>query len=403
MTEYNLKYVYDDSGRGEIRQWIKDYSRDNPLQVLTVNNATILPKRPSSKTEPYSWMGIGGVVDEDGAFIPLSGIKHILHDAYVFGGKYRYDADLVEYIDEDIIYIGPMFNHWGHFLYEFVTRLWYCYKNETLRIAYCGWGFDEGILYGSYKRFFELTGIDPNKLIDIRKPTKFKRVIIPEQCYLRNQYALPEYKEMMERAYDNIVCEGLKPFKKIYFTRASFVKNKAWFRECGEEVIQKTFERNGYKVFDPAELSLDEQIFYMHNCDVVAVIGSSTGADTVFMREGTDRIYIRKGFYMDNDLPQIDYITRANKVTIIDCWLRPYKSFKAGHSSGPNLIGSTDIFMEYLRDNGMQPLKSSEYNKNKIRVYIWFVGVGIYNKLFDVLYPIYYKTIRKIIRKNQGG
>lgn len=59
--------------------------------------------------------------------------------------------------------------------------------------------------------------------------------------------------------------------------------------------------------------------------------------------------------------------------------------------------------MEYLRDNGMQPLKSSEYNKNKIRVYIWFVGVGIYNKLFDVLYPIYYKTIRKIIRKNQGG
>lgn len=399
MTEYNLKYVFDNEGKNDIKQWIKDYSRKHSLQVKDYENATILPQRLATKKEPYSWMGLGGVVDYSGNFIPLSGIKHILQDAYVFGGKYDYDEDKVSYIDEEVVYIGPLFNHWGHFLYEFVTRLWYCYNTEVPRIAYCGWGFDEGIIHGSYGRFFELLGIDLRRTIDIRKPTRFRKVIIPEQCYLRNQYAFPEYKEMMEYAFKNIECDGLKPYKKIYFTRASFVKNKAWYRECGEEVIQKTFERNGYKVFDPAELSLDEQIYYMHNCDIVALIGSSTGADTAFMREGTDRIYIKKGFYMDNDLPQVDYITKANHVTIIDCWLKPYKSFRSSHSSGPNLIGCTDELLRFLKDNGMKSLDKREYDKNRIRVYGWFVLVSIYNCFFNIFYPIYYNTIRRLIKK----
>ena len=71
------------------------------------------------------------------------------------------------------------------------------------------------------------------------------------------------------------------------------------------------FKKNGYLILDPADLSLDEQIYYMKHCETLAVITSSTAADTVFMNPGTNRIYFKKSFYMDDDLAQIDQFTEA--------------------------------------------------------------------------------------------
>lgn len=399
MTNYNLKYIYNEEGKKEVKRWIKDYHRNEPLKVIKIANGTILPRIPAGSGHPYTWMGLGGVLDEEKKYVKLSGIKHIMENALVFGGEYPYDDSDVLDFAEEVVYIGPMFNHWGHFIYEFITRLWYCRENDNLRIAYCGWGFDEGVLHGSYGRFFELIGIDKSRLIDIRKPTRFKNVIIPEQCYLRNQYYTKVYMDMINLACSQIDSDRLMKADKIYFTRAAFIKHNGWHREHGEKVIQDTFAANGFKILDPAELTLDEQIFYMRNCHTFACIGSSTGADTVFMKPETDRIYIKKSFYMDTDLSQLDQVTRARNVTVVDCWLRPYKSFRAEHSSGPHLIGATRSFLRFLDDNGMRSLSKKIYRRNEEVTYCWFVCVKI---IFSLLYPVYYNTLRKILRRGKG-
>ena len=399
MVNYDLKHIYDEDGRKEVSRWIKDYSRKDPLRVLNLPNATILPKKKSDKEHPDTWMGFGGVVDSDNEFVPLSGIKHVTKDTYVFGGKYEYDIESVDLIDEEVVYIGPMFNHWGHFMYDFITRLWYCLESSDCRIAYCGWGFDEGELYGSYRRFFELLNIDLSRLIDIRKPTKFANVIIPEQSYLRNQYVTGEYLKILNKACSNVSIDGLTPYKKIYFSRDNFIRRSAWYREYGEKVLQETFKKNGFVILDPAKLSLDEQIYYMHNCDQFAVIASSTGADTAFMKEGAERIYIKKGFYMDPDLSQLDFATNAKNVAVVDCWFRPYKSYKASHSSGPHMLGATRLFKDYLNEHNYETLSSGTYGIYKIKVYLWFLIVIIRNAIFKVLYPVYFNTFRKIIRR----
>lgn len=399
MTAYNLNYLYDEEGKNEVSTWIKNYYRREPLTVARTTKSTILPRVHSGKEHPYTWMGQGGVLDKDDNYVELSGIKHITKDAFVFGGKYNYDESKVISYDEDVIYIGPMFNHWGHFIYEFITRLWYCQRNENLRIAYCGWGFDEGILHGSYGRFFQLMGIDKSRLIDIRRPTRFNTVIVPEQCYLRNQYYTNVYVDMIDSVCSQIDSEGLIPSEKIYFTRASFIKHNGWYREHGEAVIQDTFAANGFKVLDPANLTLDAQIFYMRNCSVFACIGSSTAADTVFMRDGTERIYLKKGFYMDTDLSQLDQATGALSVTVVDCWIRPYKGFRSSHSSGPHLIGATDPFLRFLNDNHMKMLNEKKYKQKEKETYLWYICVRIRKLIFLLLYPLYYNTLRNILRK----
>lgn len=391
-------YLYDKDSVNEIKKWIKDYSREEALKFISVDQGLVLPRKEADKENEYTWMGLGGVIDKQDRFVELSGIKHILADECVFGGKYDYDATEVMYCDEDVIYIGPFFNHWGHFLYDFITRLWYALDNTHLRLAYCGWGFDEGTFYGSYGRFFDLLGINRSRLIDIRKPTRFKSVIVPEQSYLRNEYVTDVHRELLKKVSSNVKCDYLTPYEKVYFTRDSFIKCNGWYREHGERIVAETFAKNGYIVLDPATLSLDEQIFYVSNCKIFACVASSTGADTFFMPPNTDRIYIKKGKYMDSDLPQVDILTDARNVDVIDCWIKPYKSYIANHSTGPHLIGMTEKLRDYLRDHGMETLAESKYRVSRICTYIWFIFAKTRNVTFDLLYSVYSKTLRRLIR-----
>ena len=66
--------------------------------------------------------GKGGVVDEKGDYVALSAIP-----GRVEGG---YDTENPEYRDEKVVYCGYIVNHWGHFLIEAVTRLWYFLEND---------------------------------------------------------------------------------------------------------------------------------------------------------------------------------------------------------------------------------------------------------------------------------
>ncbi len=401
MTEYSYEYVYKGIGaEEEISRWIKEYKKTDDLETVCVCNGTILPRKLFEENKTITWMGKGGVVDENRIYVSMSGVKHLLYDDFVFGGAYDFDIEKTEFVDEEVIYIGPLFNHWGHFIYDFTTRLWYCKQNQHLRIAYCGWGFEEGVLHGSYKRFFELLAIDAERLIDVRKPTRFKKIIIPEPSYVRNRYTTSEYIQMMRDVADNIVCNGLISYPKVYFSRDYFIRRGSWYREYGEKLIQNIFELNGYKVFDPSCLSLDEQIFYMKNCKVAALIASSTGADTVFMKENTDRVYLKKSFWMDPDLTQIDYATDARKVTFVDCWLRPNNAYRGNHSAGPNMMGMTKELSRFISDNGMNTISTYSAFFHNVKVIIWFLLACSRNVFFSVFYSIYYVTARRIIRRH---
>ena len=148
--------------------------RTYKLKAHIHENAVILPVKKDLSTK---W-GIGGVVSQAGDFIDES-----IHPGYFsenenrFGGLYSFSNEI--YNDDTVIYMDPIILQWGHFLVDSISRLWYALDSNK-KIAFCGYGFPQNTLNGSYLRFFELLGIYKERLIDIRKPTRFKQVIIPE-------------------------------------------------------------------------------------------------------------------------------------------------------------------------------------------------------------------------------
>lgn len=242
----------------------------------------------------------------------------------------------------------------------------------------------------SIQEFFQLLGIKNEQLIDIRKPTKFRKIIIPEQSFLRNQYYTDEYRLITDTAYNNIDKSNLFPYEKIYFSRVGFIEKNSPNKECGEREIQDTFKKNGYIILDPEKLTVQEQIFYVKNCKEFVVIPGGASANAVFASDHTKRIYIRKAFTTIPDMFQIDQMTNADRVTFIDCYYEPYKIFPLGYGYGPHFIGKTSEFRSFLKKNNMKQLNVCVYSFALFKTWIWLTKIRIGNLM----------TAIKIIGKN---
>lgn len=368
---YNLDYIKNQRGKDEIKKFIKNYHRESALEVLYVENGIILPQKEADKrVYPNTWMGLGGVLDAAGNFIKMSGIKAIYADDFVFGGKYDYDE--LEECDETILYMGAFQPQWGHFLIEYCTRLWYSVRSDNkYKIAYCGFACEQGEMPKSFRDFLRLLGIGREMLVDIRKPTKYAKIIIPEQSFLRNQYYTAEYEFIVDTIYNNLDIKDMVPYDKIYFSRNLYIKNTNTTKELGEQEIQDTFQKNGYKILAPETLSVEEQIFYVRNCKEFAAILGSTSDNAVFAGKKTKKIYVRKAFEAIPETFQIEQMTDAQSVTFIDCYYEPYKHFPKSYGGGPHFIGVTKELNLFLKKNNMKQLNGSIYKMALLKTWIW--------------------------------
>ena len=150
---YSIDYQYLRPKKAEaLKAWYDEplAVTENPA-VWRGKNATILPLR--RQAEDNLLFGRGGVVDENGEYVPLSGIEGRV--------QFAYPAEKKEYRDETVVYCGYLVNHWGHFLIEGVTRLWYFLENDPGVDKYVFFldENEEREIRANYREFLELLGI----------------------------------------------------------------------------------------------------------------------------------------------------------------------------------------------------------------------------------------------------
>ena len=110
------------------------FEEKQELALWQGKNATILPlwEFPEDKDLLF---GRGGVVDETGEYVHLSGIETRIMNRYPFENPV--------YRDEKVVYFVYLVNHWGHFLVEAVTRLWYALEQDPT-VDTCGFVVAKG-------------------------------------------------------------------------------------------------------------------------------------------------------------------------------------------------------------------------------------------------------------------
>lgn len=325
----------------------KMYCIDRPMEVVELPQGVILPQRPV-KDGPR-W-GLGGVCREDGTFEPLS--------AYdggwaTHGGVYEWQEE--DYLDQDVVYFGYYFNHWGHFLIDMMGRLWYFAQKKVkgLKLAYLG---DEEPK-GNYLQIFQLLGVEPENLIHITKPTRFRKVIVPEFSCKSCQWYSAEYRGIFDTMIQRVAQEGYEPEKlkaleKIYFARTSF--GKAQHTEFGEEQIVTWMEHNGFSIVAPEKLSVKDQIYVWNHAKEIACLDGSIPMSIAFSANPNLRLTVLHKTSLEHLNLELYLLMRPCYVSLLDVWHEPYKKYPKNIGAGPFLLHLGEDAKAYSQQRGWE-------------------------------------------------
>lgn len=338
LQMYNIDYRYL---RPKKAMWLQrmyntPFTLRQDLTIWTGEQATILPRR-NVCVAPFLG-GMGGVVDRNGKFVDLSANVNRIGGAY--------EAASADYRDEKVVFCGYMYPHWGHFLVESVTRLWYFLENDTSVDKYIFFvnEQEDRTIKGNYRQFFELLKIW-DKVEFINRPTRFREVIVPEAGYLCMHYWSRQYIAIFDAIAENVIPDpSWTPLPKIFFTRSQFAKNSQY--EFGLDSLDHFFSKNGYTILAPETLSLAQTIYYIRNADTVASISGTLPHNMLFGNDGQQLVVAERLVINVDHQVCVNQMRQLNAVHI-DANFPIYTV----DTQGPYMVGCNHILEQYARDN----------------------------------------------------
>ena len=139
------------------------------LEITVVKNGYLLPVK---KNDAKFMMGRGGVLNSEKQFIRMSGIysggnrispvsgEEGYPEAYIGEGYEFDDTQIVDTIQGEAVYLGFVHNHWGHFLIDFSTRLWFAKEaDKDAKLVFLVKAGQDFSFIPNINRFLELYGI----------------------------------------------------------------------------------------------------------------------------------------------------------------------------------------------------------------------------------------------------
>ena len=323
------------------------YFVDRPMEVRGLPRGLVLPQKP---VENGPMWGLGGVCREDGSFEPLS--------AYdggwaTHGGFYEWQDE--EYVDEDVVYFGIHFNHWGHFLIDLMGRLWYFAqgKGKGMKLAYLG----DAEPKGNFLQIFRLLGLEQEDLIHVTKPTRFRKVVVPEFSCKSCEWYSAEYRGIFDTMIAKVAQEGYEPeelkgLEKVYFARTAY--GEAIANEFGEETIVTWMKANGFSVVSPERLSVRDQIYVWNHAREIACLDGSIPMSIAFSNNPNLKLTVMHKTSLEHLNVELYLLMRPCDVTLLDVWYEPYKNYPKNIGAGPFLLHLGEDAKAYSQQRGWE-------------------------------------------------
>lgn len=350
-------YLSDDEKESYLNIINKNWENKNDLKVETAENALVLPFKADSENPIFGLYG-AGILDQNGNEIPIAVLKqNELNRSKVYDD---FDNSNIRIVDKTAVFLGYYIGHFGHFLVESTSRLWYCLNNinpdyDYIFIPVTGYDFN----FKPGNDFLELFGFRDNQIKFIQEPTRYKKIIIPEQAW----GLCSQYNEKIIEVFDKVASK-VSPIKnsKIYLSRTKLDFNNMF----GEEDIEKVFKKNGYKIVYPEQLDLKTQIALVKGADEVAGVSGSAMHLLLFAENCTKATFINKLEVVNPIQIVINHMKKINAFFIkAEIGFLPVLM-----GSGPFWIGFTKELVKYFADNNLK-FKKCLYTKKQLEKYIY--------------------------------
>lgn len=371
-------YVMSESLKVESKKFAqKKHLSDKQLSCKCYDNATILPLKEDYREEKNGKWGKGGVVDSQGNFVQESAYTG---DWVSQGGLYEYST-VVSKMDKEVVYIGCISSHYGHFLVDCTTKLWALLKlKKDITVAYTG----DRKISGNEKRIIELLGVKNENLLHVDKPMSFKKVFVPEQGAKPGVWYTKEYAavfKLIQENIDNSVAHFDDFNRKVYFTRTGYSDAKK--KEVGESTLEKVFFNNGFEIHHPEKMDLIKMMELVNAASVVVCINGTIPLNMIFSsNKNLKLVVLNKTDVYHRNLEYFVEICNLN-IEYVDV----YNKFKGNDLGlGPFFVTVTDELKRYLFSNNMT--LPNNFNSIKYKDYFIFILLKINRLIRNKLRPI---------------
>ena len=260
---------------------------------FTVENGIVLPLRVREDLKRLDAAYEGGVCDSE--FVFKAGLRRNYEKEdwnLSVCTSYQVPEEEIVTKDETVVFGGIMQKHFGDMLTMTTARLWWFAQNPDTPYRFV-FLFRPGFSVDDYpKEFFELLGLTEDRIEIVTVPTRYSRIIVPEEaCYnlscAHPKWLLP-FEYMKEKAKAALPPS---PHEKIYLSRTEFSK----YGEgdgLNEEFYEEFFRRRGFAVIHPQTLPLIEQVSLLMGAKEIACTFGTLSHMALFAQDGARQINI---------------------------------------------------------------------------------------------------------------
>ena len=214
--------------------------------------------------------------------------------------------------------------------------------------------------------FFNLLGIDKDRILVIKKPTRFKSITIPEQSFI----LFSNYHEKCNLIYDRMMSAvEAKTEEKLYLTRRSFTRYDGANDGLNEEYLENFFKKRGFTVISPEQYSVEEQIGFIKGAKEIICSEGTLSHLGLFANPGTKLTVLRRSLnsylipqYMIDEMRGLD-------VSYVDA---NFNILPDSHVDSVFLFGPSPCFRAYLDAEGIS-YDEDEVTPDKSLIYDYII------------------------------
>ena len=319
--------------------------------------------------------GTPGVsIVEDAVYVPeeLTGskgsqrgkiVQSLLESSAVADELYEHE------IDEEVVYLGWLFDHFGHFLMQSLARTWFLAKvSPSVRVVFDppnrAWGQPTGWVL----RMLEAFGVPPERIIVLDAPTRLRRLIIPEPLFEPRGIAhdhVVRAHEAMARPYqavaERLAADVTPSEQPVYLSRRLLPPSQRTI--VGEEELEEVLLANGFRIVHTETMTFEDQVRLVNEHAVIFSNAGSAAHNVLFALHQPRLHLLTNGLQFSPDYFMYSIIVAA-PTSFINCLTtgdRP--RFEAAHKLTPHLL-DTPKLIEYLDQRGFlttsMPIRSVE-------------------------------------------
>jgi hypothetical protein len=311
--------------------------------VDALSNAVLIPA--SSQDITASQLRIrGGVLDHTGQPYRAADLWRA-GSVWISGiGEPLPAASPAEYYDGEVVYLGCLFAHYGHFLLESLARTWFVPKAPA-SAKFTFLNPEKITPKGAAAAILERLGIAPDRCIEFDRPTRIRRLICPEALFHLQYTAHPDvlapFAAIGRASGISAPSKGV-----VYLSRSRLSPNQR--KIVGEEAFEEILRANGVDVAYPETMTLDEQIaLFRDHSDVITAAGSA--AHNILFSHGRTRLHLLTDERFSQDFFLCSALVGA-PTSVINCLeTGPFEDFGA---MAPRRI-NPDKLLAHLRDMGI--------------------------------------------------